>query len=72
MKLRAGSGSSHVWTPAVRILNSNTASPTVFPISSMNYYLAAITNDGCAGNDTVSITVINPPIPSLTNDLNKK
>lgn len=70
MKLRAGSGSSHVWTPAVRILNSNTASPTVFPISSMNYYLAAITNDGCAGNDTVSIMVINPPIPSLTNDLN--
>ena len=69
MIISAGSGTSHVWTPPIRILNSNTATPTVFPITSMSYYLSAISIGGCAGKDTVNITVINPPTPSLTGDL---
>ncbi|MEN8958612.1 MAG: gliding motility-associated C-terminal domain-containing protein, partial [Flavobacteriales bacterium] len=66
--LRATSATNHIWTPRINILNDSSSNPTIFPSSSMSYYLNATTLGGCRGWDTVTVTVITPPIPSLSND----
>lgn len=50
------------WTPAVNIINANTATPTVTPTTTTWYYVNQNDN-GCINNDSVRVRVI--PLVSL-------
>lgn len=45
------------WTPGTNITNSNTATPTVNPTSTTNYFVQ-LNDNGCINNDTVQVRVI--------------
>lgn len=57
LRLGASGGGTFTWTPAVGILNANTASPTVFPKDTITYYVT-LTDRGCTGTDSVKVNVL--------------
>ena len=63
LALRVNTGSGTVqWTASngpnrLRILNSNTSSPLVFPKDTTKYYVA-VNDNGCANTDSVTVNVL--------------
>ncbi|MES2891670.1 MAG: PKD domain-containing protein [Bacteroidota bacterium] len=52
------------WSPSVNILNSNTATPLVFP-TTPTLYKVTLNQDGCTNQDSVRVT----PTNNLTNSI---
>jgi gliding motility-associated-like protein len=51
-----GSG-NFTWTPPVNIINANTATPTVSPITTTTYYVE-LEDNGCRNRDSVKVRVV--------------
>jgi gliding motility-associated-like protein len=58
VQLQAAGTGNFSWSPAVNIINANTATPTVFPATSTTYY-ADLETDGCTNRDSVKVRVVN-------------
>lgn len=56
LNLQAAGGGNFSWTPLVNILNPNTATPTVSPMSTTWYYVN-LNNNGCINRDSVRVRV---------------
>ncbi|HET7899512.1 MAG TPA: hypothetical protein VFL47_17615, partial [Flavisolibacter sp.] len=57
LQLRAIGNGNFTWTPAARILNTTTATPTVFPNRTTNY-VVELNDQGCLNQDTVQVRVV--------------
>jgi gliding motility-associated-like protein len=55
------------WTPPVNIINANTATPTVNPVSNQWYYVN-LNDNGCLNNDSVLVRVVNSVTLKAIND----
>jgi len=53
------------WTPAVNILNANTATATVFPPAPTTYYVR-LNSNGCTSTDSVKVNPVNNVTASIT------
>ena len=49
------------WTPATYLNNDTLASAVATPISNITYTLKVTDNNGCTANDTINITITQPP-----------
>ena len=58
LQLQASGAGNFSWTPPVNIINANTATPTVSPVTNMRYYVN-LDNNGCLNSDSILITVVN-------------
>lgn len=58
LKLGANGTGSFRWTPEYNIINSNTASPVVFPKMTSTYYVE-LNDRGCQAKDSVKVNVVN-------------
>lgn len=56
--LQASGTGSFSWTPLVNIINQNTATPTVNPITG-TWYVVTLTDHGCVNQDSVHVRVTN-------------
>lgn len=65
LQLSATGTGNFSWTPAVNMLNANTATPIVFPTVPTTY-TATLESQGCRTTDTVRLT----PLFDLTNNIN--
>lgn len=57
LQLHAIGSGDFSWTPATRIINENTADPTVFPTATTNY-VVQLNDQGCINQDTVRVRVV--------------
>jgi gliding motility-associated-like protein len=53
------------WSPAIRIINANTATPTVFPASATKYYVT-LNQNGCLATDSVTVKPVNDVNAAIT------
>ncbi|MCE2773037.1 MAG: gliding motility-associated C-terminal domain-containing protein, partial [Bacteroidetes bacterium] len=67
--LNGSGGNSYVWMGSSIVSGSNTATPTVAPSSTSNYYMSVVDANGCQNSDTVTVTVIQLPIAAAGPDL---
>ena len=56
VQLHAQGNGSYSWTPIINIINANTPSPTVSPVSTITYYVQ-LDDDGCINRDSVLVRV---------------
>ena len=56
--LQANGSGNFSWTPPVNIMNANTASPTVSPLTSLTYYVE-LEDNSCRNRDSVKVSVVN-------------
>ncbi len=56
--LQASGAGNFSWTPPVNIINANTSSPTVSPLTNTRYYVN-LDNNGCLNSDSILINVVN-------------
>lgn len=56
--LQASGAGNFSWTPPVNIINANTATPTVSPLTNTKYYVN-LDNNGCRNSDSIFIRVVN-------------
>ncbi len=54
--LHANGTGTFSWTPNVKIINANTASPTVFPVVD-TWYIVNLNDNGCINQDSVHVRV---------------
>lgn len=57
LMLKAVGTGTFSWTPATRMINSNTATPTVFPKQTTTYTVS-LDDRGCFASDTVRVNVL--------------
>lgn len=57
LQLKAAGNGIFNWTPNVSIINANTATPTVSPVSTIRYYVD-LDDNGCLNRDSVLIRVV--------------
>ena len=57
LQLIAGSSGTFVWTPDFRIINRFSATPLVYPVDTITYYVT-VTDGGCSNRDSVKINVL--------------
>ena len=57
LQLNAGGTGVFSWSPAINIVNSNSAAPTVSPTTSLTYYVE-MNDNGCINNDSVRVNVV--------------
>ena len=57
IQLIGPSAISYSWTPINSVSNPTTQSPTFNPLITTKYYLSAVDNLGCIGEDSITITV---------------
>jgi gliding motility-associated-like protein len=57
VQLRAGGSGLFSWTPAVNVMNGNTATPTVSPIHT-TVYTVNLDDNGCLNRDSVRVRVV--------------
>lgn len=62
--LIAGGATNYTWAPSTSLNNTNTATVTANPSSSITYTVGGMDNNGCVNINTVQITVA--PIPTIT------
>ncbi|MGZ5220926.1 MAG: T9SS type B sorting domain-containing protein [Chitinophagaceae bacterium] len=67
LQLRANGDGDFSWTPAATIINSNTASPFVSPVTTTVYYVDLET-DGCISRDSVKVRVVDHVSLQVLND----
>ena len=58
LQLGATGNGNFTWTPATRIFNAGTATPTVFPNRTTSY-VVELNDQGCLAQDTVQVRVVN-------------
>jgi gliding motility-associated-like protein len=58
LQLQAIGSGDFSWTPGTRIVNANTAAPTVFPTGTTSYFVQ-LNDQGCINQDTVKVRVVN-------------
>ena len=58
LQLQAVGSGNFSWTPATRMVNATTATPTVFPTATTNY-VVQLDDQGCLNQDTVRVRVVN-------------
>lgn len=58
LQLEALGQGNFSWTPGTAIEGANTATPTVFPVSTTNY-IVRLDQEGCINQDTVQVRVVN-------------
>jgi PKD repeat protein len=56
--LQASGAGNYSWTPPVNIINANTSTPTVSPVTTTLYYVN-LDNNGCLNSDSIMIRVVN-------------
>ena len=56
--MQASGAGNFSWTPPVNIINANTATPTVSPVTNTRYYVN-LDNNGCFNSDSILISVVN-------------
>jgi gliding motility-associated-like protein len=57
LQLSAIGNGSFSWTPGANIINANTATPTVNPATTTNYFVS-LDDNGCINRDTVRVRVV--------------
>ncbi len=57
LTLHANGNGNFSWTPAATIINTNTASPSVFPKTTTKY-IVTLDEKGCIDKDTVTVNVL--------------
>lgn len=57
VQLQATGASSYSWSPATGLNDPTSASPLALPVSTTNYLVSGIDNNGCKGTDTITVTV---------------
>jgi FOG: PKD repeat len=57
VQLEATGSGIFSWTPGVHIINANTATPTVSPVTTTMYYVQ-LDDNGCINNDSVRVRVV--------------
>ena len=57
LMLQAGGTGSFSWSPPINIINANTATPTVSPLTTTTYYVDLFDN-GCTNRDSVKVRVV--------------
>lgn len=69
LQLKAGGTGNYSWSPAINIINANTATPTVSPTSTTKYFVH-LEYDGCENDDSVLVRVVDHvtliPMPDST------
>ena len=55
--LQASGTGNFSWTPPVNIINANTATPTVSPLTTTTYYVE-LDDNGCRNRDSVKVNVV--------------
>ncbi|MBL7743337.1 MAG: gliding motility-associated C-terminal domain-containing protein [Chitinophagaceae bacterium] len=58
VQLQASGTGIFSWSPSISIVNANTATPTVNPVSTTTYYVQ-LDEQGCINTDSVRIRVVN-------------
>jgi gliding motility-associated-like protein len=53
-----GPGTSYQWSPATGLSNTTIARPLASPVQDITYKATVINNNGCSGEDSVRITVV--------------
>ncbi|MEM6263816.1 MAG: gliding motility-associated C-terminal domain-containing protein [Bacteroidota bacterium] len=64
VQLSAQSGVQWRWQPDPTLINTTSATPSVFPLQSQSYVAEITDATGCVGLDTVEVTV--NPLPTVT------
>lgn len=62
--LIAGGATNYTWVPSTNLNNTNTATVTANPGSSITYTVGGMDNNGCVNINTVQVTVA--PTPTIT------
>ncbi len=57
LTLRAIGSGSYSWSPNINIVNANTATPTVSPVTTIYYYVD-LDDNGCKNRDSVKVNVV--------------
>ena len=65
IQLQTTGATSYSWTPTTGLSNPNIANPVVTPSVTTKYYVSGTNGTGCAGTDSVTVT-INPPPQIVT------
>src|SRR4029079_5509793 len=67
VQLKADGSGLYNWTPLVNIVNSNTPSPTVAPVTTTLYYVN-LNDQGCLNRDSVLVRVTDHVTLAAMND----
>lgn len=58
---------TYAWSPPVNLINTSSATPTAFPVTTTKYYVD-ITTDGCFNRDSVLVRVVDHVSLSIQQD----
>ncbi len=67
LQLLANGAGNFKWSPAMNMIDANTASPTVFPTVTTTYY-AELEIEGCTNHDSVNVRVVDHVNLQVMND----
>ena len=68
VQLNATGGVSYSWSPTIGLTNPNIANPIAFPNTTTTYVVTVTDSLSCTGVDSVTVTVVNPPVITINND----
>ncbi len=68
LQLQATGGVTYSWTPTTGLSDPNIADPIAEPTVTTTYYVNITDGSGCAGTDSVVITVIPLPVINISSD----
>ena len=68
VQLTTTGGTSYTWSPAGGLSNPNIGNPVATVTSTTSFIVTGTNANRCSAKDTVVITAMQLPIPSLTND----
>ena len=64
----ATGGGSYLWTQAASLTNASIGNPGAFPTTTTTYTTSITTPDGCLAQESLIVTVIYDPTPTLSAD----
>ncbi len=67
--LNASTAKTYSWSPIAGLSNNAIRNPIANPNITTNYILTVTDSNGCAGTDTVNITVLQNPLPKINGDI---
>ena len=68
IQLNAQGASSYIWSPATFLSNNTIADPLCFPTTTITYTVTGTDNNSCISSDSITVTINNLPIGSVSND----
>lgn len=63
IQLQVTGATSYRWTPATGLSNPNISNPVATPAGTTKYYVVGTSGTGCAGIDSVTVTIV--PLPLI-------